>query len=68
MYKSRFEQIYKQKINRDVVLDLIPIMNSNILNEYWEKTLEFAIKQFILSNDFSLDRINWLVEKIRILW
>ena len=68
MYKSRFEQIYKQKINRDVVPDLIPIMNSNILNEYWEKTLEFAIKQFILSNDFSLDRINWLVEKIRILW
>ena len=68
MYKSRFEQIYKQKIKRDVVLDLIPIMNSNILNEYWEKTLEFAIKQFILSNDFSLDRINWLVEKIRILW
>ena len=30
--------------------------------------MEFAIKQFILSNDFSLDRINWLVEKIRILW
>ena len=34
MYKSRFEQIYTQKINRDVVPDLIPIMNSNILNEY----------------------------------
>lgn len=68
MYKSRFEQIYKQKINRDVVPDLIPIMNSNILNEYWEKTLEFAINQLILRNDFSLNRINWLVEKIRILW
>ena len=68
MYKSRFEQIYKQKINRDVVSDLIPIMNSNILNEYWEKTLEFAIHQLILRNDFSLNRINWLVEKIRILW
>ncbi len=46
MYKSRFEQIYKQKINRDVVLDLIPIMNSNILNEYWEKNLK-SLKIFL---------------------
>ena len=46
MYKSRFEQIYKQKIKRDVVLDLIPIMNSNILNEYWEKNLK-SLKIFL---------------------